>query len=59
MCLGEALARNTFYLFTTALLKTFNFGGVPNGPLPTLDPVRGIINTYEGFKALVVLRNSL
>ena len=56
MCLGESLARNTFYLFTTALLKTFNFGGIPNEPLPTLNAVHGITNGYDGFKALVTPR---
>ena len=56
MCLGESLARNTFFLFTTALLKTFEFRGLPGQPLPTLDPVSGITKSYDEFSAQIMLR---
>ncbi len=56
MCLGESLARNTYYLFTTALLKTFEFKRNPHKPIPTLLPKYGLTNAYDGFEAIVVSR---
>lgn len=56
MCLGESLARNNFFLFTTALLKTFEFSGIPGEPLPTTVPNYSVTNSYNGFKAVVSLR---
>jgi len=50
-CLGESLARNTYYLFTTAILKTFDVERVPSEPLPTLEPINGFTIGYQGFKA--------
>jgi len=52
-CLGEALARNTYFLITTAVLKSFDIERVPNEPLPTLDPLSGATAGYQGFKAVV------
>lgn len=57
MCLGESLARKNFYLYTTALLKTFEFAAVSGQPLPTLLPNYGITNSYDGFTAKVTPRN--
>ena len=53
MCLGAPLARNSFYLFATALVKAFQFEVVPNCPPPTLEPASGLTNGYQGFQAVV------
>jgi Cytochrome P450 len=51
-CLGESLARNTYYLFVAALVKTFRFSAVAGQPLPTLNPKNGLSLGYEGFLAV-------
>jgi len=53
MCLGESLARNTYYLFTAAVLKTFQLETTPNEPPPTLDPVDGFTLGYQGYNAVL------
>ena len=55
MCLGESLARNTYYLFTAALVKTFQLKPVSN-QLPPIDPLHGFTNGYKGFKAIISQR---
>lgn len=57
MCLGESLAKNTYFLFTAGLIKKFKFEPVPNEPLPTLEPVNGFTLGYQGFKAVVTQRS--
>lgn len=56
MCLGESLAKNTYFLFTTALFKKFRLEAIPNEPLPSLQPTNGLTLGYEGFKAVAVPR---
>lgn len=56
MCLGESLAKNTYFLFTASLVKKFQFKSVPNRPLPSLDPNNGFTLGYKGFEAIVVPR---
>ncbi len=56
MCLGESLARNTYFLFTTALLKSYEFSVIPSEPLPSLLPKFGLTNAYEGFTAVLTRR---
>lgn len=53
MCLGEPLARNTFYLFTTALVKQFVIKPLPDQPLPSLEPKNGLALGYSGFRAVL------
>lgn len=55
-CLGEPLARNTYFLFMTSLLKTFEFRPIPDRPLPTLKPKNGLTLGYDGFEAIVTPR---
>lgn len=55
-CLGEPLARNSFFLFTTALVKAFQLKAIPDRPLPTLEPLTGVTNGYHGFQAIVTPR---
>ncbi|XP_057381565.1 methyl farnesoate epoxidase-like [Daphnia carinata] len=55
-CLGEPLARNSFFLFTTALVKAFQLKAIPDRPLPTLEPLTGVTNVYQGFQAIVTPR---
>ncbi|EFX83937.1 hypothetical protein DAPPUDRAFT_194538 [Daphnia pulex] len=54
ICLGESLARNTVFLFTAALAKTFEFKSLPNKPPPTLEPTIGFVSGPQPFKAVVV-----
>lgn len=56
MCLGEPLTRNSYFLFTAALVKTFHFSAVPGEQLPTLEPVAGFTLAYDGFKAVAKIR---
>nr|QST15063.1 CYP370A1 protein [Diaphanosoma celebensis] len=55
-CLGEPVARNSFYLFVTSLIKSFTFSAVPGRPLPTLEPRNGFTLGYKGFEAVVAPR---
>nr|QST15064.1 CYP370A2 protein [Diaphanosoma celebensis] len=55
-CLGEPVARNSFYLFVTSLIKSFTFSAVPGRPLPTLEPRNGFTLGYKGFEAVVASR---
>lgn len=55
-CLGESLAKNTYFLFTASLVKQFKFKAIPDQPLPTLDPINGFTLGFKGFKSLVIPR---
>ena len=60
MCLGERIrfASNVYYLFTTAIIKTFKLLPAPGQPLPTLDPIPGGFTLgYQGFKAVLIPRD--
>ncbi|XP_046654690.1 methyl farnesoate epoxidase-like [Daphnia pulicaria] len=56
ICLGESLARNTVFLFTAALAKTFEFKSLPNKPPPSLEPTIGFVSGPQPFKAVVIPR---
>ena len=56
MCMGESLARITYFLFTAALVKQFSFAPVPGEPLPTLEPINGFTLGYDGFRAVITTR---
>lgn len=56
-CLGEPLARNTFFLFMAGLVKTFDFQPVADEPLPTLEPIAGIVLGPRPFKSVVSVRH--
>lgn len=57
MCMGESLAKNTYFLFTAGLIKKFRFGSMPNGTLPSLDPENGFTLGYKGFSSAIVSRS--
>ena len=56
MCLGEPLARNSYFLFVTALASSFHLKSIENELLPTLETNSGITLSYQGFKAVVTPR---
>lgn len=56
MCLGESLAKNTYFLFMAGLIKKFRFEPVPGTPLPTVEPSNGFTLGYQGFEAVVTPR---
>lgn len=56
LCLGESLARNTHFLFTSGLLKAFRFEKVAGDELPSLEPIGGLVQTYRPFRAMVIPR---
>lgn len=56
MSSGEALAKNTYFLFTAALVKSFSFHTVAKDCLPTLEPINGFTLGYKGFEAVVIPR---
>ena len=56
MCLGESLARNTYFLFTAALMKTFRFERVKGQAEPTVEPINGFTLGYQGFPAVISTR---
>lgn len=58
-CLGEPLARNTVFLFVTALVKKFEFKPIPGEPLPTLKPMSGFTQGPTPYKAVVVPRKQM
>lgn len=55
--MADSFAKNTYFLFTAALIKTFTLKSVTNEPLPTLDPVNGFTLGYDGFRALAIPRS--
>lgn len=59
MCLGEPLARNTFFIFTATLIKSFEWTLIPGSSPPTLEPLIGVTNSYQGFSAVVQPRSSI
>ncbi|XP_046454405.1 methyl farnesoate epoxidase-like [Daphnia pulex] len=54
VCLGEALARNTVFLFIASFVKTFQLKSLPNQPPPTLEPAIGFVSNPQPFKAVVI-----
>lgn len=58
-CLGDTIARQMYFLFSSAILKTFDIKAIPNEPLPSLNPkYTGFIIQYMFYKATVVPRQS-
>lgn len=57
MCPGEPLTRNSYFLFTAALVKTFEFSALSNKCPPTLEPIAGFTLAYDGFEAVVRCRH--
>ena len=55
-CLGEPLARNTIFLFVTALAKTFEFKQVDGQQPPSLEPEFGFTLAPKPFRAKVLRR---
>ena len=60
MCLGERIrfASNVYYLFTTAVIKTFKLLPVADKPVPTVEPIPGGFTLgYQGFETVLIPRN--
>lgn len=57
-CLGESLARNTFFLFVTALVKSFEFVPIAEKTLPSLHPLEGVTLAPQPFDAILFPRQA-
>jgi cytochrome P450 len=56
-CLGESLARTSYFLFTTSILKTFIFRSLPGSvSAPTLSPLDGFTLGHRPFHAFLTKR---
>lgn len=51
-CLGETLARDSLFLFTTNLFQAFKVTCVPNQPQPTLEPAIGFALNAEEYSVI-------
>lgn len=56
MCLGEALARNTVFLFFTTLLQEFSFSVPEDEPTPQTLPLSGMIMAPQPFSIKISRR---
>ncbi|CAG7822950.1 unnamed protein product [Allacma fusca] len=56
-CLGETLAQTTVFMAFTTLVRNFKFEPVPNKPLPTTEPVMGIILSPQPYDLIVKARD--
>lgn len=56
-CLGEQLARASYFLFTASLIKAFTFSPVTAGVLPSLVPREGFTLAHQPFCALLISRD--
>lgn len=57
VCLGEVLARSTFFLFFTSLFQEFTFSIPAGDPKPTTVPLSGITITPQPFRVKAIKRN--
>ncbi|ODM94255.1 Methyl farnesoate epoxidase [Orchesella cincta] len=57
VCLGEPLAAMSLIHYLTVLMQNFTLRPVPNEPLPSVDPVIGVTNGPQPFRALIECRN--
>lgn len=57
-CPGEALARDTLFLFLSNIFQQFEILPDPENPKPDLEPVLGFVNGPKRFKVFLRLRNN-
>ncbi|CAL8121416.1 unnamed protein product [Orchesella dallaii] len=55
-CLGESMASMSLLHSLVVLMQNFTFRPVPNEPLPSVEPVNGITNGPQVYRALVECR---
>lgn len=56
-CLGESLARTSYFLFTTSIVKTFIFRSLPGSiSTPSLAPLDGFTLGHRPFQAFLTKR---
>lgn len=56
MCLGEAMARNTIFLFFTSLLQEFLFSLPEDDPPPQTLPLPGMTMAPQPFRVKITRR---
>ncbi|XP_072014961.1 cytochrome P450 2G1-like [Amphiura filiformis] len=58
ICLGEALARQELFIFFTHVLHQFKFEKTSeDAPMPTLEPIEGVVTHPEKYKLRVIKRD--
>lgn len=56
-CLGESLARASYFLFSASLVKTFTFrSSSDDSPFPSLVPLNGFTLAHRPFRAFLAQR---
>jgi methyl farnesoate epoxidase/farnesoate epoxidase len=56
-CLGETLAQTTVFMAFTTLLRNFRFEPIPGKPLPSTEPIFGMILAPQRYEVIVKARN--
>ncbi|CAL8124694.1 unnamed protein product [Orchesella dallaii] len=56
-CLGEPLASMNLLYYVTILLQNFSFFPAPNESMPSTEPVVGVTNGHQPFRALIKCRS--
>ncbi|XP_072015539.1 cytochrome P450 2A10-like [Amphiura filiformis] len=58
ICMGEALARQELFIFFTHLLHQFKFEKTSeDAPMPTLEPIEGVVTHPQKYKLRVIKRD--
>ncbi|CAL8124640.1 unnamed protein product [Orchesella dallaii] len=57
ICPGQQLASISLTHYLAVLMQNFTFHPVPNEPLPSLQPIVGVTNGPQPFRALIEARS--
>jgi len=57
VCLGQTLAMDTLFLFTTGIFQKFELHPDPDNPKPDFEPMPGFLSLPKPFKVVVKEHN--